>query len=154
MAKVIKNKESLYLLAKGEALAIAKEGALKIKELCYIHAEAFGASEMKHGPLALVNSEKPKETTVIFLILDDKNLPALKVAVDELHSRKAHIIVITDCQEQLNREKIDHFIPIPKMRVLSSLLCLIPLQLLTNEICVCLGYNPDKPRNLAKTVTV
>lgn len=103
VANVLKSKQSLYLLAKSEALAIAKEGALKIKELCYIHAEAFGASEMKHGPLALVNSEKPKETVVIFLILDDKNLPAMKVAIDELHSRRAYIVVITDCQDKLNR---------------------------------------------------
>jgi|JI6StandDraft_1071083.scaffolds.fasta_scaffold01261_7 glucosamine--fructose-6-phosphate aminotransferase (isomerizing) len=109
---------------------------------------------MKHGPIALINCEKPKETTVIFLILDDKNLPAMKVAIDELHSRKAYIVVITDCQEKLNREKVDHFIAVPKLKVLSSLLCLIPLQLLTNEISVALGINPDKPRNLAKTVTV
>lgn len=91
---------------------------------------------------------------MIFLILDDKNLPAMKVAIDELHSRKAYIVVITDCQEKLNREKVDHFIAVPKLKVLSSLLCLIPLQLLTNEISVALGINPDKPRNLAKTVTV
>jgi len=87
---------------------------------------------MKHGPLALINSEKPKETTVIFLILDDKNLSAMKVAIDELHSRKAYIIVITNCQEKLNREKVDHFVQVPKLKVLSSLLCLVPLQLIAN----------------------
>jgi len=109
---------------------------------------------MKHGPLALVNCEKPKDTAVIFLILDDKNLPALRVAIDELHSRKAYIVVITNCAEKLNHDKVDHFIEVPRLRILSSLLCLVPLQLLANEISVCLGINPDKPRNLAKTVTV
>lgn len=94
-------------MAKGEALAIAKEGALKIKELCYIHAEAFGASEMKHGPLALINCDRPKETSIILLVLDDGNLPAMKVAIDEMHSRKAHITVITNCLSKLNQSKID-----------------------------------------------
>lgn len=109
---------------------------------------------MKHGPLALVNYDSPKSTVVIFLILDDKNLPALKVAIDELHSRNAFIVVITNCGERLNRDKIDELVEVPKLKILGSLLCLPPLQLLSNEICLCLGLKPDKPRNLAKTVTV
>lgn len=80
-------------------MAIAREAALKIKELNYIHAEAIGAAEMKHGPIALIDSEKGHEkNTVVFLfILEDDTYPFLMNALDQMHSRNAYVVVITDC---------------------------------------------------------
>lgn len=80
-------------------MAIAKEAALKIKELNYIHAEAMGAAEMKHGPIALINSEKghEKETVVFLFILDNETYPYCMNALDQMHSRNAYVVVITDC---------------------------------------------------------
>lgn len=74
VAKILKDKQSILILGKGSNYAIAREGALKIKELTYIHAEAFAAGELKHGPLALIDSSKEKETTIILIILDDEYL--------------------------------------------------------------------------------
>lgn len=96
----------------------------------------------------------PKETSIILLVLDDANLPAMRVAIDEMHSRKAHITVITNCLNKLNKSKIDLWVEVPHLMQLSSLMCLIPLQLIANDISVCLAIDLDKPRNLAKTVTV
>lgn len=109
---------------------------------------------MKHGPIALINCDKQGDTIIFLLILKDKSLPITKVALDEIHSRKAFPIVITDCLEELNQEKIGAYIEIPKGSALRSLLCLYPFQILANEICVLKDIDPDKPRNLAKTVTV
>ena len=174
LAKVLYKKESIYLLAKRESLAIAKEAALKIKELNYIHAEALGASEMKHGPIALIDSDKPKSTTVILFVLDNETYEPLMNAVDQMRSRNAQVIIVTDCKEKIlhhydtkDKEKqqsmknIDLklerdyiFLTIPKMKHCSHLLSLIPMQILVEQISYLKEINPDMPRNLAKTVTV
>lgn len=79
----------MFILGKGSNLAIAKEGALKIKELTYIHAEAFASGELKHGPLALIDSTKDKETAVILIIMDDEYVNDMKLSLSEVHSRNA-----------------------------------------------------------------
>lgn len=88
-----------------ETLAIAREAALKIKELNYIHAEALGACEMKHGPIALIESDKPKETPVILFILDNDSYEQCANAFDQMSSRNALIIVVTDCKKKI----IEHY---------------------------------------------
>ncbi|CAK91231.1 unnamed protein product (macronuclear) [Paramecium tetraurelia] len=157
VAKILQTKQSLFVLGKGSNYSIAKEGALKIKELTYIHAEAFASGEMKHGPLALIDSSKEKETSIILIILDDEFLQDMKLSLSEVHSRNARTIVITDSAQSLSNtmNKIDHLIQIPKIgEQLNWLLSVIVFQLLSLEICYLQGIDPDKPRNLAKTVTV
>lgn len=99
LAFILQEKQSIFILGKRESMAIAKEAALKIKELNYIHAEAIGAAEMKHGPIALINSEKghEKETVVFLFILDNDTYPYCMNALDQMHSRNAYVVVITDC---------------------------------------------------------
>lgn len=87
VAKVLAHEKSIIVLGKGACSAIAKEGALKLKELTYIHAEAFAAGELKHGPLALINPDEPASTAIILLILDDEKLEEMKLALSEVWSR-------------------------------------------------------------------
>ncbi len=82
-------------------MAIAKEAALKIKELNYIHAEAMGACEMKHGPIALIESNKKQETVVILFVLKNDTFTVMMNALDQMHSRNAYVVVITDCLEEI-----------------------------------------------------
>lgn len=86
-------------------MPIAKEAALKIKELNYIHAEALGACEMKHGPIALIESDKPKKTAVILFILDNETFEVCANAFDQMSSRNALVILVTDCKQRV----IEHF---------------------------------------------
>lgn len=95
------------ILAKGAALAIAKEGALKIKEVTYIHAEAFGIGELKHGPIALIESSINNKSKVILSILDNEDFEEMKAALVEVKSRLGYAIVITDCPELLESYQID-----------------------------------------------
>ncbi|EAR90097.2 glucosamine-fructose-6-phosphate aminotransferase [isomerizing] protein, putative (macronuclear) [Tetrahymena thermophila SB210] len=154
IAQHLASHDHIIILGKGSCSSIAKEGALKLKELTYIHAEAFSAGELKHGPLALINCEKPKSTAVILIILDDEYYHDMSLALSEVHSRGAYTIVITNCLKKLAVDKVDASIQIEQKDMLSSLMCVLPLQLLTYEICTVLETNPDKPRNLAKCVTV
>ncbi|KAL4468899.1 hypothetical protein ABPG72_009169 [Tetrahymena utriculariae] len=154
IAQHLAKQHHIILLGKGTCSSIAKEGALKLKELTYIHAEAFSAGELKHGPLALINCEQPKSTPVILIILDDDYFHDMSLALSEVHSRGAYTIVITNCLKKLASDKVDTSIQIEQKDMLSSLMCVLPLQLLTYELCIVLQRNPDKPRNLAKCVTV
>lgn len=85
-------------------MAIAKEAALKIKELNYIHAEALGACEMKHGPIALIESEKIAETVVILFVLDNPTYEVMMNAVDQMASRNAYVVILTDCQAKIEED--------------------------------------------------
>jgi len=154
IAKVIGYNHSVICLGKGPSSAIAKEGALKLKELTYIHAEAFSAGELKHGPLALINAENPKTTAIVLIILDDEFFHEMNLALSEVESRGALTIVITDCLSKLNKSKIDYAVEIPNIGLMTPILSVLPFQKITSEICVLLERNPDKPRNLAKCVTV
>ena len=167
LAELIYKRESIYLLAKRESLAIAKEAALKIKELNYIHAEALGACEMKHGPIALIESEKKAETVVILFVLDNPTYEVMMNAVDQMASRNAFVVIVTDCQAKIEanneakkkqkpnwKENYHFMINVPKMEHLSHMLTLIPMQVMVEKISKLRGINPDMPRNLAKTVTV
>lgn len=94
----------MIVLGKGICAPIAKEGALKLKELTYIHAEAFSAGELKHGPLALINPQKPESTIVFLIILNNSNLDEMKTTLSEVKARKALTVVLTDCEDLLVKD--------------------------------------------------
>ena len=142
-----KRKNSLFILGKGPDRAIAREGALKIKEISYIHAEGYSSSSLKHGPFALLEKDYP----VILLAPDNEYYYKSINIYQEIKSRKANILFIT------NRDKddlIDDKIIVPYNSKLYSLLFVVILQLLAYDLSVSKGINPDKPKNLAKVVTV
>jgi glucosamine--fructose-6-phosphate aminotransferase (isomerizing) len=140
------NKEHLFILGKGRMECIAKEAALKLKEICYIHAEAYSGSALKHGPFALLVEGFP----VIFLI-DKENKDKMWNAYQEVKSRKAYCLVITELELPVPLEEM---IKIEENGDLQEILYMIVLQHICYYISQLRGINPDKPRNLAKVVTV
>ena len=142
----ILNKKSLFVLGKGKGEAIAKEGALKIKEITYIHAEGYSGSALKHGPFALLDENIP----VILIAPYNEHYIKMCNAYEQIKSRNAPILFITD---NPNCE-YDNCIILPINKVFSELLSVIPLQLAAYYISIYKGINPDMPRNLAKCVTV
>jgi glucosamine--fructose-6-phosphate aminotransferase (isomerizing) len=137
---------SCFILGKGKSEAIAKEGALKIKELTYIHAEGYSTSSLKHGPFALLHNGFP----VIMISPNNEYYVKNNNAYEEILSRHAKIIFITDYQEC---DKINSII-LPENKSYADLLCVIPLQMLAYKLSIKRGINPDMPQNLAKVVTV
>jgi len=137
------------VLGKGFAEPIAYEGALKIKEITYLHAEGYSGGALKHGPFALIEEGTP----VIMIILDDQHSKTMITNAHEIESRGGKMIYITnnpDLLQGLHGE----IIQIPTNGCLTALLATIPMQLLAYEMSVLKGINPDKPKNLAKAVTV
>jgi len=149
LAEKLKNREHLFILGKGYAEPIAREGALKVKEITYIHAEGYGGGALKHGPFALLTNGTP----VILLIFDDEHAELMKIAAQEVRARGTYNIVITD-KPSLVKDVADDIIQVPSNGPMTALLGVIPLQLLAYELAVARGIDPDKPRNLAKAVTV
>lgn len=149
---------SVFILGKGNTYPIAREISLKLKECCYIHAEAMPLGELKHGPLALIDPNfdgvKSLQTVCVILAIDNHLLDEVKVAIGELKSRRAFVVVVTDCLHLLDQNKIDIALEVPICKPLAALLTLFPMQLVAYELARLRGINPDKPRNLAKTVTV
>ncbi|WP_048062628.1 glutamine--fructose-6-phosphate transaminase (isomerizing) [Caldivirga maquilingensis] len=145
-------KTNAYYLSRGIGLPIAMEGALKMKEVAYVHAEAYPAGESKHGPIALVNQEFP----VVFTVTDDDYLDPLEGNVMEMTARGAYTIGILPSRHYAKLGKVfTEVIQTPDASpYLLTIIQSIPLQLLAYHTAVLRGYDPDKPRNLAKTVTV
>ncbi|MBL7147981.1 MAG: glutamine--fructose-6-phosphate transaminase (isomerizing) [Nanoarchaeota archaeon] len=130
---------------------VALEGALKLKEISYIHAEGYPAAEMKHGPIALIDENMP----CIFIAPEDKLYSKIINNIDEVKSRKGKIIAITTEDNHELKDKVDEIIYIPKTSMkLTPILTVIPLQLLAYHIAVKRGCDCDQPRNLSKVVTV
>ena len=151
IAAVYKDATNCLYLGRGFNFPVALEGALKLKEISYIHAEGYPAAEMKHGPIALIDENMP-----IFVIATNKGHYEKVVSnIQEIKSRAGKIIaVVTEGDTQV-REIADHIIEVPETEeALTPLLTTIPLQLLSYHIAVMLGKNVDQPRNLAKSVTV
>lgn len=144
--KVLIDKEHLFLLGKGKSESIAKEGALKIKEITYIHAEGYSTSSLKHGPFALLDEKFP----VILISPNDEHYKKNENAYEEIKSRNSPIIFITD---DLTCDKLN-VLYVPKNDTFCDLLSVIPLQLIAYRLAVLKGINPDTPKNLAKVVTV
>jgi len=144
--------ENMFVLGKGPAMPIALEGALKIKEISYIHAEGYPGGALKHGPFALITPGMP----IIFIILDDENTKLMVTGVEEVRARGAHTITVTNLPNlyKTHEKSMGDVIVVPSNGPLTSILCVLPLQLLAYELSLLRGNNPDRPRHLAKTVTV
>ena len=139
-----KNKSSIFLLGKDELNGAALEGALKIKEIAYLHAEGYNISALKHGPYAMIETDTP-----IILLYKNRD-HFVKSIVEEIKTRGAYVIEISyDCIDSN-----ENSIKIPTNKTFTGLLCVIVLQLLSYHLSVAQGINPDMPRNLAKVVTV
>ncbi len=138
-------------LGRGLNFPVALEGALKLKEISYIHAEGYPAAEMKHGPIALIDEDMP----VVFLATKDSSYDKIVSNIQEVKARKGRVIAIVTEGDTLIPTMVDFVIEIPKTHeMLMPLLSVIPLQLLSYYIAVMRGRNVDQPRNLAKSVTV
>jgi len=150
LAESIKNEENMFVLGRGFAYPIAREGALKIKEITYIHAEGYSGGALKHGPFALLEEGTP----VIMIIPNDHTAKHMVTCCHEVSCRGARVIAITDNPQLLDEIENCAVIQIPSNGPLTALLAVVPLQLLAYELAVARGINPDNPRHLAKAVTV
>jgi len=141
---------ALYL-GRGYNYPIALEGALKLKEISYIHAEGLPAAEMKHGPIALIDWNMP----AVVIAPNDPTYSKVFLNVEEIKARGGEVIAVITTGNQQMKEKADALIPIPKtLAPLNPFLTVLPLQLLAYHIAIRRGCNVDQPRNLAKSVTV
>ncbi len=151
IAKDFYKKRNFLFLGRGYNFPVALEGALKLKEISYIHAEGYPAAEMKHGPIALIDEDMP----VVFIAIRDSVFEKVLSNIEEVKSRKGVLIAITTQGDKEIMSKVKYCIPVPKtIDVLTPLLTVVPLQLLAYHIAVLRGCDVDKPRNLAKSVTV
>ncbi|MGE5314791.1 MAG: glutamine--fructose-6-phosphate transaminase (isomerizing) [Acidobacteriota bacterium] len=140
----------LYL-GRGYNFPVALEGALKLKEISYIHAEGYPAAEMKHGPIALIDENMP----AVFIALKDSTYDKILSNIQEVKARRGKILAIANEEDDQIDHYVDYTIKIPRtIRMLNPILSAIPLQLLAYHIAVHKGLNVDQPRNLAKSVTV
>lgn len=150
-AKRFANKQHALFLGRGVHYPIALEGALKLKEISYIHAEAYPAGELKHGPLALVDSDMP----VVVIAPNDALLEKVKSNMQEVKARGGELFVFADADSHFTESEGVHVIRTPRhVGVLSPILHTIPVQLLAYHAALLKGTDVDKPRNLAKSVTV
>ena len=151
IAERFKDAKNALYLGRGYNFPVALEGALKLKEISYIHAEGYPAAEMKHGPIALIDKDMP----VIFIATRDGTYAKIISNIEEVRSRKGRIIAIANEGDEEVSRLAEHVIYIPQSSApLSPLLTVIPLQLLAYHIATLRGCNVDRPRNLAKSVTV
>jgi glucosamine--fructose-6-phosphate aminotransferase (isomerizing) len=148
--KYAKARDFLYL-GRGYNFPVALEGALKLKEISYIHAEGYPAAEMKHGPIALVDEHLP----VVFIATRDAYHEKIISNIQEIKARKGQVIAVVSEGDTVIPQMADDVIFVPSAdEVVAPLLSVIPMQLLAYHIGVELGLDVDKPRNLAKSVTV
>ncbi|NJO01965.1 MAG: SIS domain-containing protein, partial [Bacteroidia bacterium] len=151
IAELFKDVRNFLYLGRGYNFPVALEGALKLKEISYIHAEGYPAAEMKHGPIALIDEEMP----VVFIATDDRSYEKIVSNIQEVKARKGKVIAIVTEGDKFIQNIADFTIEIPATHeALTPLLAVIPLQLLSYHIAVMRGCNVDQPRNLAKSVTV
>ena len=148
--RVCKTKKTIFILGRRESHFLAREAALKLKEIAYIEAEGCSAGSLKHGPFALID-----EDTLIFLLAPrDEHFEKMLNTAEEIYSRKANIIMITTDRKPSKSELYSDIIVLPHNDKLNSILCIVPMQLIAYEVAILKGINPDFPRNLAKVVTV
>ena len=151
ISDIYKDVHNALYLGRGYNFPVALEGALKLKEISYIHAEGYPAAEMKHGPIALIDEEMP----VFFIAPKGGAYEKIVSNIQEVKARKGKIIAIVTEGEEAVKEMADHTIEVPDVdESLMPLITVIPLQLLSYHIAVMRGCNVDQPRNLAKSVTV
>ena len=151
IAEIFKSSTNFLYLGRGINFPVALEGALKLKEISYIHAEGYPAAEMKHGPIALIDENMP----VVFLATNETVLEKVLSNIEEVRARGGRIITITDRDDSNIKRLSDYIIKVPAtMEELSPIINSIPLQLLAYHIADLKGLDVDRPRNLAKSVTV
>ncbi|MBU2512680.1 glutamine--fructose-6-phosphate transaminase (isomerizing) [bacterium] len=151
LANKYKHYKNILFLSRGINYPVALEGALKLKEISYIHAEGFSAGDIKHGPIALVNEETPS----LFIVTKGETFDKLLGNMEEIKARKGKVIAISNSEDNRIKDLSDDFFLIPESHeMVSPLLTVIPLQLFAYYIADALGKDVDQPRNLAKTVTV
>ena len=151
ISDMFKNAKNFLYLGRGYNFPVALEGALKLKEISYIHAEGYPAAEMKHGPIALIDEDMP----VVVIATRDSSYDKIVSNIQEVKARKGVIIAIVTEGDALIPEMADFTIEVPHTHEsLMPLVSVIPLQLLSYHIAVMRGANVDQPRNLAKSVTV
>ena len=151
IAEEFKSSQNFLYLGRGYSFPTALEGALKLKEISYIHAEGYPAAEMKHGPIALIDEKMP----VVFITPHDSVFDKVVSNVQEVKARGGRVIAITTRDEEALEGKLDYEFRIPETKdMLTPVLASVPLQLLAYYIAVKRGTNVDQPRNLAKSVTV
>jgi glucosamine--fructose-6-phosphate aminotransferase (isomerizing) len=151
IAAKFKDSTNCLYLGRGYNFPVALEGALKLKEISYIHAEGYPAAEMKHGPIALIDEQMP----VIVIAMKHGHYDKVVSNIQEIKSRSGRIIAVVNKGDEQVRELADYVIEVPETAdALSPLVTTIPLQLLSYHIAVMRGCNVDQPRNLAKSVTV
>ncbi|MFL1523543.1 glutamine--fructose-6-phosphate transaminase (isomerizing) [Pseudomonas sp. O230] len=151
IAELFAEKHHTLFLGRGAQFPVAMEGALKLKEISYIHAEAYPAGELKHGPLALVDNDMP----VVTVAPNNELLEKLKSNLQEVRARGGQLIVFADEQAGMTNGEGTHVVQMPHIHdILSPILYTIPLQLLSYYVAVLKGTDVDQPRNLAKSVTV
>ena len=151
IAEKYKDARNFLYLGRGYNFPVALEGALKLKEISYIHAEGYPAAEMKHGPIALIDEEMP----VVFIATQDSSYEKVVSNIQEVKARKGQVIAIVTEGDKTIPSMVDHVIEVPDTdEALMALITVIPLQLLSYHIAVMRGCNVDQPRNLAKSVTV
>lgn len=151
LSKILKEARNMYFLGRGSTLPISYEGALKVKEISYIHAEAYPAGESKHGPIALVEPGFP----VVFTIFDDEYGELIINNIEEMKARGAYTIIAASENLERQLKLANKPIALPTMRTpVASAPYVAIHQMLAYNLAVSRGYDPDKPRNLAKTVTV
>ena len=151
VADVFKNSDNFLYLGRGYNFPVALEGALKLKEISYIHAEGYPAAEMKHGPIALIDANMP----VVFIAPQDRTYDKIISNIEEVKARKGKIIALaSDGDENINAYA-DYVLRVPKtLALFAPILNVIPLQFLSYFVAAARGCNVDQPRNLAKSVTV
>ena len=151
LSKIFTYAHNFIYLGRGYSYPVALEGALKLKEISYIHAEGYPAAEMKHGPIALVDAEMP----VVVIATRNGLYEKVLSNIQEIKARKGRVIAIVTKGDTVISKIADTCIELPEtMECLDPLITTVPLQLLAYHIAVCKGMDVDQPRNLAKSVTV
>jgi glucosamine--fructose-6-phosphate aminotransferase (isomerizing) len=151
IAETFKDATNFLYLGRGYNFPVALEGALKLKEISYIHAEGYPAAEMKHGPIALIDEEMP----VVFIATHDSSYEKIVSNIQEVKARKGRVIAVVTEGDKLIPQMAEFTIEVPAVQeTLMPIVSVIPLQLLSYHIAVMRGCNVDQPRNLAKSVTV
>lgn len=151
LAEIYKDSRNFLYLGRGYNFPVALEGALKLKEISYIHAEGYPAAEMKHGPIALIDADMP----VVFIATNDSSYDKIISNIQEVKARKGNVIAIVTEGDTLIPGMADHVIEVPGVNeVFMPMVSVVPLQLLSYHIAVLRGCSVDQPRNLAKSVTV
>jgi glutamine---fructose-6-phosphate transaminase (isomerizing) len=151
IAATFKDAHNFIYLGRGYNFPVALEGALKLKEISYIHAEGYPAAEMKHGPIALIDEEMP----VVFIATKDSSYEKVVSNIQEVKARKGRVIAVVTEGDRLIPQMSEFVVEVPRVHeALTPMVSVIPLQLLSYHIAVMRGCNVDQPRNLAKSVTV